>query len=324
MKNAISPYCVGVDSGCGMIAVRTSLKRTALKGREKAIIGSVRRDVPMGFSRQPDDRMRDKAKELLKTYHGKSQEIITLEEVYSSLGTAGGGNHFLELQYEGLTDDVWVMIHSGSRHIGKTVCDKHQAIAASLHPELHKDLAYLAADSSAGKDYIDDMNFCLAFAEANRREMLAAVIRVLDREVGGCEALETVQIHHNYASLEEHFGEMVWVHRKGATCAEKGLLGIIPGSMGTHSYVTRGLGNPDSFNSCSHGAGRRMSRGQAKKRISMEEFRASMDGVASCDVDREHLDESPMAYKDISEVMSSQTDLTEVVHELSPLINMKG
>ena len=220
-----------------------------------------------------------------------------------------------------------MMIHSGSRHIGKTVCDKYQEIAWSFMPSsVPKDLAYLAAESKEGKAYIKDMQFCLAFAEANRHEMMCQVFSTLRhvKDLGCPTALETVQIHHNYASLEEHFGETVWVHRKGATCAERGLLGIIPGSMGTHSYITRGLGNPNSFNSCSHGAGRRMSRGQAKKRISMEEFRASMDGVASCDVDSAHLDESPMAYKNISNVMAEQTDLTEVVHELSPLINMKG
>lgn len=169
------------------------------------------------------------------------------------------------------------------------------------------------------------MNFCLEFAKLNRQLMLNAVVNIIRRIFGKTISVDDmVTIHHNYASEEEHFGERVWVHRKGATCAERGLLGIIPGSMGTPSFITRGLGNPDSFNSCSHGAGRRMSRGQAKKRITIDEFREAMDGVASCDVDAEHLDESPGAYKNVKTVMREQQDLTEVVHELRPLINMKG
>ena len=221
------------------------------------------------------------------------------------------------------------MIHSGSRNIGKIIGEEYNKIALEMNEKAgeklpDKSLAFLPVDSIEGKTYLAALNFCVKFSFLNRDLMLQEIARCVKKTLGKFEVLEKINIHHNYAALEEHFGKNVWVHRKGATLATKDTTGIIPGSMGSSSYIVKGLGNPDSFNSCSHGAGRRMSRSQAKKTFDLEKFQRSMKGIVSQDIDKAHIDESPMSYKDIDEVMNQQTDLVEIVHTLSPLANMKG
>ena len=222
------------------------------------------------------------------------------------------------------------MIHSGSRNLGKVINDVYDVVAVdfcekNLIELPSKELAFLPVDSNDGQKYLINMSCCVEFSFKNRECMLQDVKYSFDRNIkDGVIFEEIINISHNYASLESHFGQNVWVHRKGATSAKKDQLGIIPGNMGNHSYIVKGLGNPDSLQSCSHGAGRKMSRGKAKKNISIEDFKKSMEGIVSIDIDKEHLDESPMAYKDIETVMQEQTDLVDVVHILSPLANMKG
>jgi len=240
-------------------------------------------------------------------------------------------NHFLELQYD-TDDNVWVMIHSGSRNIGKQVADHYIFLAEQFNIKQGHlvppswDLAYLEVDSDEGQAYLREMGFCLEFALANRQAMMDRVGEVLADLTGFTGFVDVVNKNHNDANLEEHFGEQVWVHRKGATPARTGENGIIPGSQGTCSYIVEGLGNPDSFMSCSHGAGRRMSRGKAKKNLDLEAEIALMDeqdivhGIRSTD----DLDEASGAYKDIAEVMSNQADLVRILVELRPLAVLKG
>ena len=213
------------------------------------------------------------------------------------------------------------------------IADKYHKLAVSLNekwksPIPVKDLAFLPSDSNEGMDYLRNMNFCMEFSYLNRLCMLKKVEYAISRNVtySGClyNPDSIINIHHNYATIENHFGKNVWIHRKGATSAKEGELGIIPGSMGDRTFIVKGKGNTRSFMSCSHGAGRRMARGKASDTLSLDVFKDRMKDVVSMDVDRDHLDESPMAYKDIEVVMSEQIDLVDVVYKLSPLANIKG
>lgn len=335
LKNAISPNMVGSDISCGMMAVRTNLNKQQLdKELLLKIVAQIKRDVPMGFNKQSTDKYKKEAEKLLNKYYNdcsykgiEPNSNMELSNVYIQLGTLGGGNHFCEIQYDE-NDNVWIMIHSGSRNIGKRINDEYDALAKK-HCETIKlpsnELACFPDDCYDGVDYITNMNFCVEFSFINRECMLKDIRYAFERNVSGkVEFVEQINISHNYANLEEHFGQMVWVHRKGATSAKKDELGIIPGSQGSSSYIVRGLGNTESFMSCSHGAGRRMSRGQAKKNLTMEDFKKSMDGIVSLDIDQAHLDESAMAYKDIDVCMQEQEDLVDIVHILKPLANCKG
>jgi tRNA-splicing ligase RtcB len=337
LDGAISPNMVGVDIACGMMAVKTDLTREMMTPEVlKQIIVQVRRDVPMGMSHQKDDRYKREAINLYDAYADickgdeEDDECNNLVAIYSQLGTLGGGNHFIEFQVDE-QDAIWLMIHSGSRNIGKRVCDKYNKIAMDWctdrkHELPDKELAYLDIDSRDGMRYLHAMLFCIAFSFKNRELMVDAILKGIDRSVlkGDIGVTDKINIHHNYASYEEHFGKKVWVHRKGATSARKDQLGIIPGSMGTSSYIVKGLGNPESFTSCSHGAGRAMSRGDAKRKFTVDDFKKAMEGTVSLDIDQAHIDESPMAYKDIDTVMTEQMDLVEIVHMMKPLATMKG
>ena len=265
-----------------------------------------------------------------------------------NLGTLGGGNHFIELQKSTALDGsgdpeggakVWLMIHSGSRNLGKRIEEHYHRIAARMcerfhTPLLDKDLAFLPIDEPAGHDYFTDMLFVLRYAKENRRRMMETMKATLAEFVPGANFVRTIDIHHNYAAFEEHFGEKVCVHRKGATSAKLDEIGIIPGSMGTASYIVRGLGNPDSFMSCSHGAGRRMSRIAASTTLTVEECDKAMDGIV-CErwhkykgfgkaKGRLDLSEAPQAYKDIEDVIASELDLVEPLVRLVPLASLKG
>ncbi len=336
LKEAISPNMVGVDIACGMMAEKFDFKADAFSREDKInIMREIRDLIPMGMRHQRDHSVfKKEAKDLLEKHRNslrnlkRGDELATFDAVAEQLGTLGGGNHFIEMQSD---DDgfLWFMLHSGSRNIGKCVCDRFNKIAKELNGR-HKiilpapDLAFLPIDSDEGQEYLSLLKFCIDFSFLNRECMFKKIAESLKRVIGSTPAiLQKINIHHNYASLEEHFGEKVWVHRKGATFASLGNIGIIPGSMGTSSYIVKGRGSEDSFRSCSHGAGRVMGRHQATKTFTMDKFRESMEGIVFHCSER-HLDESPMAYKDIDTVMEEQKDLVEIVHRLKPMAVEKG
>jgi tRNA-splicing ligase RtcB len=317
--DAIIPSSVGVDIGCGMSAVKTNIKSIDTD-QLKIVMNRVRETVPVGFHHQEKDQ----------AWEGFDRAPfipIIQQELKSSqkqLGTLGSGNHFMEFQ-EDEQHQLWIMLHSGSRNFGLKVANVYHAIAQQLCSKWHvplpdKDLAFLPADSQYGLEYIEAMNFCLEFARANRELMMKNILIAL--ECG--EPVSSVNIHHNYAALENHYGKNVWVHRKGATRARLGELGIIPGSMGSSSYIVEGLGNPESFHSCSHGAGRRMGRKDAERRLNLAEEQAKMVGIVHGLRNIDNLDEAPGAYKDIDTVMANQTDLVKIAVKLRPIGSIKG
>jgi tRNA-splicing ligase RtcB len=328
-RDVVIPNAVGVDIGCGMGAIRTDIPADDF-GVETitAIMGRIRQVIPVGFKRhstpQPWDRWED----------GPAVAVVEqeIENATYQLGTLGGGNHFIELQ-RGDDGAVWLMIHSGSRHFGKQIADAYHRKALELcrrwHVELpHSDLAFLPVDTAEANEYIAAMNFALDFAAENRRLMLQRAKGCIT-EVVDCTFDNEVNIHHNYAARETHFGESVWVHRKGATAAWADQQGIIPGSMGTPSYIVDGLGNPDSFMSCSHGAGRKMGRNQASRTLTRKACDQAMEGIVfgRWNKDRKgRLDfgEAPQAYKDIDTVIDAQRDLIRPVVKLMPLGVIKG
>jgi len=334
-ENAAIPMAVGVDIGCGMNAWKTSLKRAEVEPKLREIMRRIKRDVPVGrqWRRNADEAGRLSGVEVdydeLKKGHrrGELEKIEGFNDVCKQLGTLGGGNHFVEVQLD-RNDGVWVMLHSGSRHMGKEVGDRYRRLAQERakreKTELpSRDLAFLTLDSDEGDRYWRAMEAAMLFARMNRAVMMDVCREAFRREGLAVDESFEVNIHHNYAAREQHFGRELVIHRKGATSARAGEPGIIPGSMGSRSYIVRGLGNPDSFASCSHGAGRTMSRSAARKKISMDQFRDSMKGIMF-DLRHSAIDEAPMAYKEIGEVMSRQTDLVEIVEELRPIAVMKG
>ena len=339
LKNHISPYMVGVDIACGMIARRFDLDATRLPKEDLAsIMKDVRRLIPMGSAHQSELKLFRKDADLLFERHertlnsvvlnDRSRGLLKIDYIAEQLGTLGGGNHFIEIQ-DDEAGRMWIMIHSGSRNLGKCVCEIYNRIALDMNLKgnfkiPNRNLASLPVDTENGQAYIALMNFCMDFSFLNRECMFRQVVKALRKTLGNePEMEESINIHHNYAALEEHYGEKVWLHRKGATLAAAGTLGIIPGSMGTASYIVRGKGSKESFASCSHGAGRVSSRTDAKRKFSMENFRQAMDGIVF-DCRPGLLDESPMAYKDISVVMEEQKDLVDIVHSLRPLAVEKG
>jgi len=342
LYNAISPNMVGVDIGCGMCAVQTHYKLADIGGSTlRNIRNDIAQIVPVGFSHRDPNWLADTHPGILMEMNRfdnfivddlekRMNGVVSIEKVKEQIGTLGGGNHFIEIQRD--TDGyIWVMIHSGSRNIGKQIADFYNKKAIDLcrkwHSDLpNKDLAFFPYDSDLGQEYYDSMNFALKFAYENRRVMMMILAKIfLDRgiEWDSDWQQKMINIHHNYATMENHFGSNVVVHRKGATLARAGTIGIIPGSMGTSSYIVRGLGNKESFNSCSHGAGRKMSRSKAKKTIDMEDFTKVMQGVDYTPI-KDNLDEAPQAYKDIDQVMEQQQDLVSIEVKLTPLAVVKG
>jgi tRNA-splicing ligase RtcB len=324
-KGVVIPNAVGVDIGCGMCAVRTSLTGIDTDTLKK-IMGRIRETVPVGFNHQKENR------EWVGFSNAPDFAIIQQELNASrkQLGTLGGGNHFIEIQRSD-TGDIWAMIHSGSRNFGLKVAKVYHEIALGLcerwHSELtDKELAFLPMETKEAQEYMSAMNFALEFAKQNRFEMISAVKAAFSEFAPGITFDEVINIHHNYAALENHFRANVIVHRKGATSAREGQLGIIPGSQGTKSYIVKGKGNPESFMSCSHGAGRKMGRKQATRELNLEAEKKILDdqGIIHGIRNTSDLDEAAGAYKDISEVMANQKDLVDVVFELSPLGVIKG
>jgi tRNA-splicing ligase RtcB len=343
-RQAIVPAAVGVDIGCGMMAVRTSLTASQLPDSLSQIRAEIERAVPKGFESSPTANQakggwaitpNSIARAWYERFEERWRNIVARHpkvqgKTSDQLGSMGGGNHFIELCLDE-EDRVWAMLHSGSRgtgnRIGTYFIEAAKEAIAKQRLDFHladKDLAFLTEGSELFDDYIEAMSFAQDYAAANRELMMGRVLEALRKHLPTFRTeKQAINCHHNYATREEHFGERLWVTRKGAVSAREGELGIIPGSMGTGSFIVEGLGNAESFMSCSHGAGRVMSRGQAKKLISLDQHREAMKGI-ECRVDEGVLDESPAAYKDIGAVMEAQTDLVAIRHRLRQVVNVKG
>jgi tRNA-splicing ligase RtcB len=331
-RGAVVPAAVGVDIGCGMMALRLKIEPARVLDNTKEIRHSIERSVPVGHL--GNSRLSKEVESWAgwEKFHDLERGTANLlQRATSQLGSLGGGNHFIELCQD-TTGAIWVMLHSGSRNIGKTVAEGHIAGAKNLMKAMYirlpdPDLAYYVEGTPEYLSYIRDLMWCQEYAAENRREMMRRILKDISYAVGlGGAPIETsmaVNCHHNYAAMENHYGENVLITRKGAVRARQGDLGIIPGSMGTRSYIVEGLGNDESFHSCSHGAGRRMSRTQAKKQFTLADLAAQTAGV-DCRKDEGVLDEIPGAYKDIDEVMANQKDLVRVVAQLKQFMCIKG
>lgn len=329
-REVIVPNAVGVDIGCGMCAVQTSLEDIPKKDL-RTMLSSIRSRIPLGHKHHKERQ--DPAR--MPPLDDDVQMPVVQREYKSAthqLGTLGGGNHFIEIQ-KGSDGHVWIMIHSGSRNIGKQVADHYNRLAVNLNekwdspvPRSHQ-LAYLPFDSKEGRQYIREMNYCVDFALASRKLMMDNTIKVFRSFFGKTfKTAPMINIAHNYAAFERHFDMDVVVHRKGATKAGKDTIGIIPGSQGANSYIVKGKGNKDSFESCSHGAGRTMGRKQAIRSLDLDAEIKKLEekGVLHAIRSRRDLEEATSAYKDISMVMNLQSDLVDILVELSPLAVIKG
>lgn len=344
---AIIPAAVGCDIGCGMVAVRLTLKASDLPGNLQSIRTAIEAAVPHGRSdnggandvgRHQSDKLPDLAINGLEILNLGLGDLVRkhpdLEKAalgcHGHMGTLGTGNHFIELCLD-KEQNVWIMLHSGSRGIGNKIgtyfIDKAKKDMARWFINLpDKDLAYIPEGSETFGDYVEALNWAQEFALENRRVMLDLVMGALVKELGRSDwgfDMAAINCHHNYVAKEHHRGQNVWVTRKGAVRARKGDLGIIPGSMGARSFIVRGKGNEESFCSCSHGAGRRMSRTEAARRFTLEDHALATTGV-ECRKDEGVIDETPGAYKDISAVMNAQSDLVEIVAELKQVVVVKG
>ncbi len=339
-KSAIIPAAVGVDIGCGMNAVRLSLKASDLPENLKPLRLAIESAVPVGFEFHKQikakmstlDPLGKRLKPITDKHAGLLKMVKNFDQTWArQLGTLGSGNHFIELCLDE-NQDVWVMLHSGSRGIGNAIgryfinlAKKEQQSRFGHVPD--RDLSYFAEGSNSFTDYVEAVDWAQDYALANRREMMALVLKAIASPKAGLPPFvptkKAINCHHNYVNEERHFGEQVFVTRKGAISANSGELGIIPGSMGAKSFIVRGLGNSESFCSCSHGAGRKMSRSKAARVFSVDELAKQTAGV-ECRKDKGVIDEIPGAYKDIDEVMANQADLVEVVHTLKQVMCVKG
>ncbi len=330
---AIIPAAVGVDIGCGMRAVRTQWTKTDLAGKDLAALRmSIERSIPLSAGHH-NSRVLATAEQRIAELEAMAGDGLGVINGHSKswhrqLGSLGSGNHFLEVTADE-TDRIWLFLHSGSRGVGNRIAQHHIAVARELArkwwiPLPDPDLAYLVEGTSEFDSYIWQLNWAQHFALLNRDEMMDRMLddlrRWMDEDV---VVSANINCHHNYSAVEQHFGRRVWVSRKGAINAEKGVAGLIPGSMGTASYVVEGLGNPLALNSSPHGAGRAYSRTKARKTFSGDDLRAAMVGIEYRDSDA-FIDEIPGAYKPIEQVMVDAADLVTVVHELHQLVNVKG
>ena len=339
-RGVVIPYAVGSDIGCGMCAQKTSiLAKDFTTETLKEIMGEIRKQIPVGVGKHNEEPC--EVKEMpgghrLYAMDARNSIVPIYSREFNSamyqLGSLGGGNHFIEIQ-KGSDGHVWIMLHSGSRNLGYTVADHYNKVAQEINAKYHsvvtpdKKLAFLPLGTKEADDYIEEMNYCLEFAYLNRMKMMNKIVQIFILQTG-CKVDNTdfINIHHNYATMENHFGKNVMVHRKGATSARKGQKGIIPGSQGTSSYIVEGLGNPESFNSCSHGAGRKMGRKQAILNLDLAKEQKILEdkGIIHSIRTVNDLDEAPSSYKDIDEVMENQKDLVKILIKLEPLGVVKG
>jgi tRNA-splicing ligase RtcB len=340
-RGAIIPAAVGVDIGCGMNAVRTTLTASQLPDNLARVRSAIETLVPVGFEQHAYDKVRGSAharagrplNDRLDRIVARHKGIMKMQHKFAQtwicqLGTLGGGNHFIELCIDEV-QRVWIMLHSGSRGIGNVI-GRYFISAARKEMMRHKvnlpdrDLSYFSEGSELFDDYVEAVDWAQDYAMLNRREMMRRVVAALEPHVPPFKLDgEAINCHHNYVQQESHFGHKLYVTRKGAISAREGELGIIPGSMGARSYIVRGKGNEESFCSCSHGAGRRMSRGEAKRKFTRFDLAEQTQGI-ECRKDGGVVDEIPAAYKDIDEVMSHQNDLVEIVHTLKQVVCVKG
>ena len=329
LDNAICPNMVGVDIGCGMLAVKTSLTEISTEQLKK-IMSIIREKIPVGFKHHSEPQ------EHLVFTHTLWESPFLLcptefQRAKYQLGTLGGGNHFIEIQ-KGDDGHIWFMIHSGSRNLGKKVADHYINLAKELCQQwkyddlVENELCVLPVGNDYFDNYHKEMSLCLAFSNANRELMSKRIKEAFETVIGDVSFDDDINIQHNYAAIENHYGKNVWVHRKGATLAREGTIGIIPGSQGTSSYIVKGKGNEASLCSCSHGAGRKMSRKKARECLNLEEEKRILDekGIIHAIRNVEDLDESSSAYKNIDEVMEQQKDLVDILVKLEPLAVVKG
>lgn len=338
-KGAIIPAAVGVDIGCGMMAIRTSLKAVNLPDSLAKVRDEIERAVPVGNGPRGDHRdapssvgtmlVESEIAERFSVIKDKHPKIGA-HKIAGQLGTLGGGNHFIELCLDE-AGDVWVMLHSGSRGTGNMVgtyfINRAREELARRVLDFHvpdKDLAFFVEGEPLFDDYVEAVGWAQDYARLNREAMMARVLMAMRKTLGKFKTDKSaVNCHHNYVQREHHFGAEVWLTRKGAVSAREGELGIIPGSMGAKSFIVRGKGQSESFCSCSHGAGRKMSRIEAKRTFTLGDHRKATEGV-ECRKDQGVIDETPAAYKDIDTVMAAQTDLVEEVHTLKQVVCIKG
>ncbi len=326
-KDYIIPNAVGVDIGCGMNAIKTNLQFIETISL-KRVLGEIRKVIPVGFEHNKESNHDAMPEGEIKIHTIIYKEF---DNATKQIGTLGGGNHFIEIQQD-TNKFIWIMIHSGSRNLGYKVAKYYNDVAKGLNQKwlsavpVKWDLAFLPAYSDEGQNYLNEMDYCVRFAKVNRELMMSKIIDIFYNELGVNKLEIEIDIAHNYARMENHFENNVWIHRKGATSARAGEIGIIPGSQGTKSYIVKGLGNPESFTSCSHGAGRVMSRSKAIKELDLEKEieMLSKKGIIHSIRHQKDLDESPSAYKNIETVMANQKDLVEIVEELTPLAVIKG
>lgn len=324
-ESTIIPSAVGVDLGCGMIAVETNITLSDLPDSLDPLVHQWGRSIPSGIGRSHPDATPTAIAWMKENPPSHELSERTANAAVTQLGSLGSGNHFVEL----CVDErgvVWVILHSGSRNVGNSLAQNHIKIARALNQDLEdKDLAYFTQGTSEFSTYIQDMLWAQQYAFQNRHLIMDAALADVFRYVAPGHEVSRINCHHNYALQEWHDGHLLWITRKGAIRAEKGDLGLIPGSMGTGSFVVRGLGNPDSYNSAAHGAGRRISRGEAKRTLTVKSLEDIMDGKAWNKRDSKALlDEHPASYKNINQVMADQKDLVEIVHSLTQLANFKG
>lgn len=365
-KNEILPFAVGTDCGCGMGAFKTNLNKNEFDdNKKKTVHHSVTRTIPFGFNHNSkkrkeeiEERFKDSIDDLLEEYYDNFREeynpvyIIDRDSIVSQLGTLGGGNHFIEIQYD-TEDSIWIMVHSGSRNFGTKFYEHYDKIATELCQKWYSNssVPFLPADSKEGKSYLELMDALLKFAYLNRQIMIEDVIKNMlhyfphmknaeinfDGATNEFQYGKLINIHHNYASLEHHMGKNLWIHRKGAVLARKGVLGIIPGSQSTNSFITVGNGNNLSLNSSSHGSGRKMGRKEfnvsQQHRVKEIELEMESKGIMYSKFQKSSrgrdegmydISESGDAYKDVISVMNDQIDLVTPLVKLSPLINWKG
>lgn len=340
-RGAIIPAAVGVDIGCGMNAVRTTLSASQLPDNLARVRSAIEAMVPVGFEQHAFDKVRGSAharvgrplNDRLDRIVARHKGIMKMQHKFAQtwicqLGTLGGGNHFIELCIDE-EQRVWIMLHSGSRGIGNVI-GRYFISAARKEMMRHKvnlpdrDLSYFSEGSELFDDYVEAVDWAQDYAMLNRREMMRRVVAAMEPHVPSFKLDgEAINCHHNYVAQEAHFGHKLYVTRKGAISAREGELGIIPGSMGARSFIVRGKGNEQSLCSCSHGAGRRMSRSEAKRKFNRFDLAEQTQGI-ECRKDGGVVDEIPAAYKDIDEVMAHQSDLVDIVHTLKQVVCVKG
>ena len=336
-KHAIIPAAVGVDIGCGMNAIRLNLKSSQLPDNLSSLRHAIERKVPVGFDLHKQVKAKastltpldKRLQPIISKHPGLVRMLRKFDMTWQKqLGTLGGGNHFIELCLDE-NQDVWIMLHSGSRGLGNVIGTYFIELAKkeAQHRFGHvpdKDLSYFAEGSTSFYDYVEAVEWAQVYAYENRREMMRLILEAIRPLLPSFQLTkEAINCHHNYVSQEQHDGENLLITRKGAIRAGKDELGIIPGSMGARSYIVRGKGNPDSFCSCSHGAGRKMSRNKAKHLFNQQDLIQQTQGI-ECRKDAGVIDEIPAAYKDIDQVMAHQSDLIEVVHTLKQVLCIKG